>query len=70
MKEEMKSKLASRKLWMAIGGLLTVLATDWLNLEPQLAESLIAAVVIIVPAYLISQSIPDALKEWAANKKK
>ena len=67
MKDEIKSKLASSKLWMAIGGLLTVLATDWLNLEPQLAESLIAAVVIIVPAYILGQSLPDMM---AALKKK
>lgn len=64
----MKEKLKSRKLWMAIGGLLTVMATDWLKLEPALAESLISAVVIIVPCYIGGQSIVDALKEYAAKK--
>ncbi len=65
----MKEKLKSRKLWMAIGGLLTVAATEWLNLSPELSENLISAVVIIVPAYIGGQSIVDALKEYATKKK-
>jgi len=64
----MKEKLKSRKLWMAIGGLLTVMATEWFNLSPELSENLISAVVIIVPAYIGGQSIVDALKEYAAKK--
>ncbi|MBC8324332.1 MAG: hypothetical protein H8E27_01725 [Verrucomicrobia subdivision 3 bacterium] len=64
----MKDKLKSRKLWMAIGGLLTVMATEWANLSPELTEQLIGAVVIIVPAYIGGQSIVDALKEYAAKK--
>jgi len=64
----MKEKLKSRKLWMAIGGLLTVMATEWLNLSPELSENLISAVVIIVPSYIGGQSIVDALKEYAAKK--
>ena len=65
----MKEKLKSRKLWMAIGGLLLVMATDWLSLDPKLAESLIAAIVVIVPCYIGGQSVVDALKEYAAKKK-
>jgi len=53
---------------MAIGGLLTVMATEWFNLSPELSENLISAVVIIVPAYIGGQSIVDALKEYAAKK--
>ena len=64
----MKEKLKSRKLWMAIGGLLTVMATEWFNLSPELSENLISAVVIIVPAYIGGQSIVDALKEYAVKK--
>ena len=64
----MKEKLKSRKLWMAVGGLLTVMATEWLNLSPELSENLISAVVIIVPSYIGGQSIVDALKEYAAKK--
>tara|TARA_R100001530_G_C4274093_1_gene143831 strand:+ start:136 stop:330 length:195 start_codon:yes stop_codon:yes gene_type:complete len=64
----MKEKLKSRKLWMAIGGLLTVMATEWFNLSPELSENLIGAVIIIVPAYIGGQSIVDALKEYAAKE--
>jgi len=64
----MKDKLKSRKLWMAIGGLLTVMATEWFNLSPELSEQVIGAVIIIVPAYVGSQSIVDAMKEYAAKK--
>ena len=65
----MKEKLKSRKLWMAIGGLLIVLATEWLNLSPEVAEKVIGAVVIIVPAYIGGQGIVDAMKEYATKKK-
>ena len=65
----MKEKLKSRKLWMAIGGLLAVMATEWLNLSPDVAEQVIGAVVIIVPAYIGGQGIVDAMKEYAAKKK-
>ena len=65
----MKEKLESRKLWMAIGGLLAVMATEWLNLSPEVAEQVIGAVVIIVPAYIGGQGIVDAMKEYAAKKK-
>ena len=65
----MKDKLKSRKLWMAIGGLLTVMATEWLNLSPNVAENVIGAVIIIVPSYIGGQSIVDALKEYSAKKK-
>jgi|TARA_R100001244_G_scaffold53426_1_gene46376 hypothetical protein len=64
----MKEKLKSRKLWMAIGGLLTVMATEWLNLSPELSEQVIGAVIIIVPAYIGGQGIVDAMKEYAAKK--
>ena len=65
----MKEKLKSRKLWMAVGGLLTVVATEWLNLSPEVSENVIGAVIIIVPSYIGGQSIVDALKEYAAKKK-
>ena len=65
----MKEKLKSRKLWVALGGLLLVVAPDWLNLSPEVAERVIGAVVIIVPAYIGGQGIVDAMKEYAAKKK-
>jgi hypothetical protein len=66
----MKEKLSSRKLWVAIGGLLTVLATDFMGLTPEFAEQVIGAVVIIVPSYLGGQGIVDALGALSAGKKK
>ena len=65
----MKDKLKSRKLWMAIGGLLTVIATEWMNLSPTVTENVIGAVIIIVPSYIGGQSIVDALKEYSSKKK-
>ena len=64
----MKDKLKSRKLWVALGGLLLVIATDWLSLSPEVAERVIGAVVIIVPAYIGGQGIVDAMKEYASKK--
>jgi hypothetical protein len=66
----MKEKLKSRKLWMAIGGLLTVAATEWLNLSPELTDQVVGAVIIIVPAYIGGQGIVDAMKEYASNGRK
>jgi len=65
----MKEKLKSRKLWMAIGGLLTVMATEWFNLSPEVTENLIGAVMVIVPAYIGGQGLVDCFKEYAAKKK-
>ena len=64
----MKEKLKSRKLWMAIAGLLTVMATEWASMSPALTEQIVSAVCIIVPAYIGGQRIVDALKEYAAKK--
>ncbi len=66
----MKEKLKSRKLWMAIGGRLTVAATEWLNLSPELTEQVVSAVIIIVPAYIGGQGIVDAVKEYVSSGKK
>lgn len=65
MKEELKTKLASRKLWVAIGGLLTVAATEWLNMSPEMTEQIVGAVIIIVPAYIGGQGIVDAVKAYS-----
>ena len=54
---------------MAIGGLLTVAATEWLNLSPELTDQVVSAVIIIVPAYIGGQGIVDA-KEYASSGKK
>ena len=65
----MKEKLKSRKLWVAIGGLLSVMSTEWLKVNPDMADKIISAVVIIVPAYIGGQGIVDAMKEYAAKDK-
>ena len=64
----MKEKLKSRKLWMAIGGLLVVMATEWLNVSPEVADKLIGAVIVIVPAYIGGQGLVDCFQEYAAKK--
>ena len=68
VENNMKEKLKSRKLWVAIGGVLTVLATEWANISPEMAEQIIGAVVVIVPSYVAGQGIVDAMKEYAAKK--
>ena len=65
----MKEKLKSRKLWVAIGGLLAVMSTEWLKVNPDMADRIIGAVVVIVPAYIGGQGIVDAMKEYAAKNK-
>ena len=53
---------------MAIAGVLTVLATDWLNLSPETAEQVIGAVCIIIPAYLAGQGLTDAMEQLAKKR--
>ena len=64
----MPEKLKSRKFWMAIGGVLLVVLTDWLKLSPEMADGIVNAVVTILVAYLGGQSIVDAAKEWVGKK--
>lgn len=64
----MKEKLKSRKLWVAIGGLLTVIATEWIGLKPEMAEWVIGAVTIITSAYIGGQGLVDAVAEFAKGQ--
>ncbi len=66
----MKEKLKSRKLWVAIGGVLTVVLTDWASLSPEFADHLVTDLVTIVLAYVGGQSILDAAKEAMVGKDK
>jgi divalent metal cation (Fe/Co/Zn/Cd) transporter len=66
----MKDKLKSRKLWVAVGGVVAVMMTDWLNLSPEMSESIVTALVTIVVAYVGGQSLVDAAKGLLDNKKK
>ena len=61
----MKQKLKSRKLWVALGGLLTVVATEWIGVGPEIAEKVIGAVVAITCAYVGGQGLVDALAAYA-----
>lgn len=61
----MKDKLKSRKLWVALGGLLTVIATEWIGVSPDIAEKVIGAVVAITCAYVGGQGLVDALAAYA-----
>ena len=62
-------RLKSRKLWLAIGGLLTVMSTEWLNMSPELTENVVSAVVIIVPSYLAGQGLVDCFSQWRSRDK-
>ena len=63
----MREKLKSRKLWVAISGLLTVVATEWIGVSPEIAEKVISAVVGITCAYVGGQGIVDALAAYASG---
>jgi uncharacterized membrane protein HdeD (DUF308 family) len=67
---EMKDKLKSRKLWVAVGGVIAVMLTDWLKLSPEMSEGIVTALVTIVVAYVGGQSLVDAAKGLLDNKKK
>tara|TARA_Y100000034_G_C6535449_1_gene230821 strand:+ start:75 stop:278 length:204 start_codon:yes stop_codon:yes gene_type:complete len=66
----MSDKLKSRKLWTAIGGLLVVVATEWLGLGVEMSTQVIDAVIVIVPSYLAGQGIVDAIAAYDPNGKK
>jgi hypothetical protein len=66
----MKDKLKSRKLWVAVGGVVAVMLTDWLSLYPEMSEGILTALVTIVVAYVGGQSLVDAAKGLLENKKK
>ena len=62
------TRLKSRKLWMAIGGVAAVVLTEWLNLAPDTSEAIVAALVTIVVSYVGGQSVVDAVKAFASKK--
>ena len=64
----MKEKLKSSNLWMAIGGLLTVLSTEWLNMSPELTENIVSAVTIIIPSFIAGQGLVDCFTAYAERK--
>ena len=64
----MNSKWTSRKLWVAIGGLLCVLAVDFLGVSEDLATNIVNTITYIVPAYIGGQGLVDALAAYSGNK--
>jgi len=63
-------KLKSRKLWVAIGGMVAVILTEWLNLSPETSEGIVTALVTITIAFVGGQSLVDAAKGLLEKKKK
>ena len=57
----MKDKLSSRKLCVALGGVFTIILTEWLGVSAEATASIIDTVTVIVPSYLAGQGIVDAL---------
>jgi len=66
----MNSKFKSRKLWVAVGGVVAVMLTDWLKLSPEMSEGIVTALVTIIVAYVAGQSLVDAAKGLLEKKKK
>ncbi len=64
----MNEKLASRKLWVALGGVFAVVLTEWMGISAEASASIIDTITVIVPSYLAGQGIVDAL--GALGKKK
>ena len=65
----MKEKLKSRKLWVAIGGLISVFAVEWANTSADLADKIIGAIIVIVPSYIGGQGLVDAVKEYVSSQR-
>jgi len=65
----MSDKLKSRKLWVALGGLFTVIATEWVGVDPSVSQQIIDAMVIIIPSYIGGQSVVDAMAAYMNGPK-
>ena len=68
MQPNWKQRLSSRKLWTAIGGLLTIVLTDWSGMDPDLAQWIIGSITAIVAAYVSGQGVVDAVLAFAQGK--
>lgn len=70
MQPTWKQRLSSRKLWTAIGGLLTIILTDWSGMDPGLAQWIIGSIAAMVAAYISGQGVVDAVLAFAQGKMK
>lgn len=68
MNPDWKKRLSSRKLWTAIGGLLTIVLTDWSGMDPGLAQWIIGSITAIVAAYVSGQGVVDAVLAFAQGR--
>jgi hypothetical protein len=64
----MNDKLASRKLWVALGGVFAVVLTEWMGISAEASASIIDTITVIVPSYLAGQGIVDALGAFGKKK--
>ncbi len=62
-----ENKLASRKLWVAIGGVLLVLGVEILGLDAESTKNIVNAIVFIVPSYIGGQSAVDLIKAYISK---
>lgn len=63
-----KSKWTSRKLWVAIGGSVTVILVEILSVEPETAQNITNTVITLGLAYIGGESLVDALRGLIAKK--
>lgn len=63
-----KSKWTSRKLWVAIGGSITVILVEILSVEPETAQNITNTVITLGLAYIGGESLVDALRGLIAKK--
>ena len=54
-----KDRLKSRKFWMTLVGLGTIIATEFLGVKSEIAHSIAKAIEILVPVYVGSQGFVD-----------
>lgn len=64
----MIEKLKSRKFIVAVGGVLSVIATDLIGLRPEMTEWVIGAITVICSAYIGGQGLVDSVAEFAKAK--
>lgn len=61
-------KFLSRKLLVAVGGVLSVLLTEHLGLSEEVALAVTDKLVTIVVAYLAGQSLIDVVYAWLKRR--
>ena len=60
-----ESKIKSRKFWMTLIGLFTVVATEFCGVPSQVAHTVARAIEMLVPIYVGSQGLVDSARHVA-----